>query len=428
MSGAVHGGGDARLRDMVTTARSLMQAGRPGDAARIWGQVLALSPDHSQALFHLGQYQLQRNDPNGARTFLERAERADPASAIIPLNTSFTYYALGDSDNEMLCLERALTLDPYFFPALLAKGMLLERTGRPRAAAKVYRDVMTIAPTEDVLSAQFVEPLRHAREIAAANAAALETELRGRIDAIRGRYGASDLRRFEACTDITLGKKKVYTQQPTMLLFPGLPAIQYYNNDDFSWLKGVEAATDMFRGELLNVLKEDSGFVPYVRGEPGAPVNQWAELNHSPRWSAFFLWKDGVRQDDACRRCPKTAALIETMPLAEVPGNAPAVFFSILAPKTRIPPHTGVTNTRLIVHVPLIVPAGCGFRVGNEKREWHLGEAWIFDDMIEHEAWNDSDELRALLIFDIWNPCLNAAERELVCELLNGISDYYASP
>jgi aspartyl/asparaginyl beta-hydroxylase (cupin superfamily) len=112
--------------------------------------------------------------------------------------------------------------------------------------------------------------------------------------------------------------------------------------------------------------------------------------------------------------------------MAMVPGSAPSAFFSTLAPKTLIPPHTGVTNARLVVHVPLIVPPGCWFRVGNERREWKPGEALIFDDTIEHEAWNGSDELRAVLIFDVWNPYLDEKERALVCELLAGVRDYYA--
>ena len=55
-----------------------------------------------------------------------------------------------------------------------------------------------------------------------------------------------------------------------------------------------------------------------------------------------------------------------------------------------------------------------GFRVGGETREWHEGEAFVFDDTIEHEAWNDSDHLRAVLIFDVWNPWLTLAERDLI--------------
>ena len=97
-----------------------------------------------------------------------------------------------------------------------------------------------------------------------------------------------------------------------------------------------------------------------------------------------------------------------------MPDRSPSAFFSILKPQTHIPAHTGVTNVRSIVHLPLIVPAGCSFRVGGETREWREGQAFAFDDTIEHEAWNDSDELRAVLIFDVWNPHLSIREQELI--------------
>ena len=148
---------------------------------------------------------------------------------------------------------------------------------------------------------------------------------------------------------------------------------------------------------------------------PTQPVNQWAELNHSPRWSAWFLWKDGVRQDANCARCPATAAALEAVPLLDLPGKGPTVMFSILEPRTRIPPHTGSNNVRTTVHLPLVVPEGCGFRVGRgDARRLEVGEAWAFDDTIEHEAWNDSDALRAILILDVWNPLLSEAERAAV--------------
>jgi aspartyl/asparaginyl beta-hydroxylase (cupin superfamily) len=101
--------------------------------------------------------------------------------------------------------------------------------------------------------------------------------------------------------------------------------------------------------------------------------------------------------------------------------------FSILDAKTRIPAHTGVNNARLVVHLPLIVPPGCGFRVGAETREWRPGEAFVFDDTIEHEAWNDSDDARAVLIFDIWNPHLTLAERDMVCALTAGVGEFYGA-
>ena len=125
---------------------------------------------------------------------------------------------------------------------------------------------------------------------------------------------------------------------------------------------------------------------------------EWLTHRYDPEHDAFHF-----------RRVARAA-----VPGVHIPGRAPSAFFSMLKPHTRIPPHTGVTNTRAIVHLPLIVPPGCGFRVGGETREWKEGTAFAFDDTIEHEAWNDSDELRAVLIFDVWNPHMTTSERELL--------------
>ena len=129
------------------------------------------------------------------------------------------------------------------------------------------------------------------------------------------------------------------------------------------------------------------------------------------------LWRDGERNESACVRAPKTAALVESLPLCRISGRAPAVFFSILKAGKHIPPHTGVTNVRSIVHLPLIVPDGCTFRVGGETRPWVEGEAFVFDDTIEHEAHNPTDRDRAVLILDTWNPHLSEAEREMICKI-----------
>jgi aspartate beta-hydroxylase len=96
----------------------------------------------------------------------------------------------------------------------------------------------------------------------------------------------------------------------------------------------------------------------------------------------------------------------------------------VLAPKTRIPAHTGVTNTRFIAHLALAVPPGCGFRVGAETREWREGRAWVFDDTFEHEAWNESEVPRIVLIFDVWNSFLTPAERDLVSVVTAGVHEY----
>ncbi len=148
------------------------------------------------------------------------------------------------------------------------------------------------------------------------------------------------------------------------------------------------------------------------------PLDQWRELNHSPRWSAYHFYEKGRPIEDRCRRAPSTIAAVSRLPQAQVALRSPSAMYSALAPKTQIPPHTGVANFRLVVHVPLIVPPGCGFRVGGELWEWRVGEGCVFDDTIEHEAWNNSDDPRYILICDVWSPRLSPEERAAIAGII----------
>ena len=223
--------------------------------------------------------------------------------------------------------------------------------------------------------------------------------------------------RFRHFVDTSLGRRRIYHHQPLVLHYPYLPAEQFFSRAHFPWLAELEAATPAIRAELQAMLASGGGgFAPYVAYPAGAPVNQWAELNHNDAWAAQFLIQHGAPQDAVRARCPQTAAMLDSLPLFDLAGRGPVAFFSLLKPRTHIPPHTGATNIRSIVHLPLVIPANCRFRVGNETRAWVEGEAFVFDDTIEHEAWNDSGELRAVLIIDTWNPHIGAAERGLLRE------------
>ena len=114
------------------------------------------------------------------------------------------------------------------------------------------------------------------------------------------------------------------------------------------------------------------------------------------------------------------------VPLAHVATRSPSVLFSLLRPGAHIPPHNGFVNTRLICHLPLVVPGRCTFRVGNEMRDWVEGRAWVFDDTIEHEAWNRSDRTRVILLFDVWRPELSDEERRLVSTMFEAIDAHGA--
>jgi len=369
---------------------------------------------------------LQRGRAPDALELLNQACRAEPGNLELMLHQALALRMLGRLPEAVRALDAALAIDPYFFLALMSKGTVLERMDAPRLAALVYRDALKIAPNAAELPAALAAPLDHAREVVANDALALADFLRERTGTTRAAHGGESLARFDECLDIYAGTKRVYEAKPVQLHVPRLPAIPFYERASFPWLGRLEAATPTIRGELSALLDAGMpGFAPYIAYPPGTPVNQWAELNHSRLWSSLWLWRDGVRQDGAIARCPRTAAVLETLPLADQPGFAPTVVFSALAPRTRIPPHTGSTNARLLVHLPLVLPGPAGFRVGNETRQWRLGEAWVFDDTIEHEAWNDADDVRVILILDVWNPQLSAAERELISTMMIARAQWY---
>jgi aspartyl/asparaginyl beta-hydroxylase (cupin superfamily) len=163
--------------------------------------------------------------------------------------------------------------------------------------------------------------------------------------------------------------------------------------------------------------------VPAVEVPIDRPSRGHSLLN-DPRWSAFHLWKDGQLIEENAKRCPLAMRLLATAPIPRVLGRSPMAMVSVLQPGTHIPPHTGMLNTRLVCHVPLIVPAGCRLRVGAETRPVEFGKAMMFDDSIEHEAWNDGDSDRAVLLFEVWRPELDEAERTALTAVFNSINAY----
>jgi aspartate beta-hydroxylase len=350
---------------------------------------------------------------------LRKAVVTFPGQTALWLNLAASCRALSDIAGAMAAIDGALKADPRSFMALLMKGSLLERQGENRQAAKIYGFALAVEPPEQALDAATLNTLRHAREVNARYLEELVAFVDARLDGSLEKGSSAEARRINKFMDFTLRRKPVFRQDPSDFFYPGLPAIEFYERDEFPWLEDLERATPLMRDELQGILRDDfRDFVPYVTYPDTVPLDQWKELNHSRRWGALHLLLSGTRVEQNCSRCPGTMAALSTLPQPYMPGRSPAAMFSALQPKTRIPPHTGVANTRLVVHLPLIVPPGCGFRVGNETREWREGQAWVFDDTIEHEAWNEGELPRVVFICDIWNPRLSPTERELICEVV----------
>jgi aspartyl/asparaginyl beta-hydroxylase (cupin superfamily) len=378
--------------------------------------------DDPAMLNSAGLKALAGGDTATAVALLRRAVAADPGSALLLYNLSTALNVAGADADEAATLDAALDRDPYLVHALLARGRLAERRGNLAEALGLYTRLLAAVDPEARFGPGFTAGLDHARAaIAAANgqlAATLDTALTPMLE----QQGPGATERFRHFIDASLGRRRIYVHQPLVLHYPYLPAEQYFQRHHFPWLERLEAATPLIRAELQGLLASGGeGFAPYVAYPAGAPVNQWAELNHNDAWAAQFLIKHGVAQEAVRSRCPETARVLDSLPLLDLPGRGPVAFFSLLKPHTHIPPHTGATNIRTIIHLPLIVPPGCTFRVGNETRPWIEGEAFAFDDTIEHEAINPSDQLRAVLIIDAWNPHLGEGERELLRQYVRAL-------
>jgi len=407
-----------QLSNLVAQARAASNNGQWGEAELLWTEVTNLDPNHFQARYSLGVMAHSRGDLKVALRHLQSAHELSPTDPMIPLTVSVVQRQAGNAEAEWAGIQAALSLDPYFLPGLLAKGEYLERTDGLQAAAPVFRNALKVAPVEPQWPDALRRRLTHAREVVERDARELSEFLTAQVSSLRSNLSPSTRARWDEAVEIAAGRSRPYRSECKELYVPRLPALTFYDRALFSWIEALESRTDEIREELRQVLSSPGeDLVPYIAFGADDPVNQWQALNHSRDWSSFHLWAHGKPVEANLSRCPRTAEALASVDAARMAGLCPNAMFSILAPHTHIPPHTGETNARLVAHLPLIVPQGCSFRVGFDTVEWQEGQVIVFDDTLEHEARNDSDEPRVVLIFDVWNPLLSTAERELASAL-----------
>ena len=378
--------------------------------------------DRNDAL-RAGRAALEAGDPLTARRHFESILAAGVGDATTCIMLGVACHQLNDRPALYQAIDRALAYEPRNLHALLMKGDCLIETGNTRKASQFYGAAVAIAAQVRNLAPDLAEKVRRAAQVRDRIDAHVSAHLHRQL-AGAGYDEQAASRRFVQSVDMLTGRKQLYTQQPRAYYFPGLPQIQFQPRDSLPWLEALEAATDDICAELQGVLERDRGFEPCIRSEADASPGDAPSLLNSLDWSAFHLWKDGEVVEEHAAQCPRTMAALERLPVPRVKGKDPMARFSMLKPGTRIAPRHGLFNSRLVCHLPLIAPPGCFLRVGNETREWRKGEAWVFDDTIEHEAWNSGNETCVVLAVNVWRPELTAGERTLVSALLEAMDTY----
>jgi aspartyl/asparaginyl beta-hydroxylase (cupin superfamily) len=348
---------------------------------------------------------------------LEQAGATDPAQPQLWLKLAAMRRAAGQPVKALEAINRALALTELDFIALTMKASLIEKLS-PDTAGEAWANALAQRPAAGI-PPQLMEALARGEAIRDRWIAEREGKLAAATAATVAKAAPEEAERIARFCSNVLRKTRPYHSEPTHFAYPGLIEREFHPRSEHPWLDDLEAATETIAAELDIVMStERAELVPYIQYDEHQAMAQWRELNQNRDWTAIHLVRNGERVEANARHCPNTMALLQRLPQPDIPGAGPNAMFSLLAPRTTIPPHVGVNNARLVCHLPLIVPEGCWFRVGAETRPWRRGEAFLFDDTIEHEAANPSDQLRVVFIFDIWNPALGEVERDAVRQVI----------
>jgi aspartate beta-hydroxylase len=417
----------------IADARRLLEAGQLAAAERAYEAVLEVSPGDIEALNIVALGSLRTGDPKRALELLERAAAAAPGESATHHHLGTAYETIGDLVRAEAAHARAVRLEPAFFRARAAWAACLEELRKVDEAVIQYKralddaqsrgrwlDPATTPPALRPLVEHAVLAVRQGRR------SAFETLLAP----LREKYGRDSMTRVERCLRIYLNEEEaVYPdprQRPTFLLFPDLPTSAYIDLERFDWIDALQESTPGIRTELEGLLPSSAGS-ERVFASDALEAENLRGIDATPSWTGYYFFRHGIRREENCLRSPATTRALDALPLSAIRDHGPEVMFSVFTPGTYLKPHRGVTNTRVVGHLPLIVPEDCALNVGGEIHEWREGRIVVFDDTYEHEAWNRSRSTRVVLIFDVWNPYLSDAERAAVTDVVAAIGDFRSS-
>ena len=412
----------------VQEAQELLRKGLRREAEAAYRQVLETSPDNVEALNILGTMALNRGDAMQALGLLQRAALAAPNDAVTRHRIARAHEAMGNVDSALAEQEQAVRLDPDFNLARLHLGIALENQGQTERALLHYSRAVKQAQLQGrwldpASTPEGIRPLVEHAVVSIRNGRA--TMLYNLIEPLIQKYGRDSLARVDQCLRVHLDMEPpAYPdarQKPTFLYFPGLPTSPYFDRSLFPWIEAMESQTEAVLTELQGVLPGDSGR-ERVFLDLAVEEQNLRGADKPPSWNGYYFYRHGQRRAENHANCPVTSAALDRLPLSRVPEHGPECLFSVFTAGTHLMIHRGVTNTRVVGHLPLIIPKGdCALNVGGELHRWQKGRIVVFDDTYEHEAWNRSDETRVVLIFDLWNPHLTDVERIATSDIVEAI-------
>ena len=392
------------------------------------------SNDEAQALH--ASVLMAGGDWRAAAELLAVAASGEQPPYAIAARYAICCAALGDIAAASPAFRKALAQRPGDFALRLAYGETLDALGDGNAAVEAYFRALCDAQNQGLwLSDASTPPGLRARV-----KRAMQRVDEGRravfvqvLEPHIASYGRDSLKRVIEALDIHLGLRAAPArdprQQPKFFWMPSLPPTTFFDPKLFPWYEALEAQTEAIRDEALARLREASGLEPFLGKLDKTVEAEFLSGDERFRaWNAYFFFRHGERFDSHHDSCPRTSAALDVVPLTCIRAHAPEVLYSVLTPSSHITPHHGVTNTRVVTHLPLYIPEGdCALVVGGDVHRWQQGRCITFDDSMLHEAWNRSGETRVVMILDTWNPYLEEPERAALKDLVERIGDFNAT-
>jgi aspartate beta-hydroxylase len=416
------------LAELLASARAKTEAGKLDAAVAAWKRVAERDPACVEAHAFLGPALLKRGDAAAAVRHGERAIAARPEDPQLHHQLAGAHLALlkgPRAERELAAIVKEL---PGAFTSLLHLARLLDVRGAARDALVGYTRAIKTARargfwhSEDATPPWLVTAVAHATRFSRDGRLAFFHDW---MRPMEKQHGRAEMTRVAECLAMWLGEKPLVIadprQKPSFLYFPGLPVSPVFRRETLPFAEAYEAQWETIRGEMLAVLEDGREVQPFHFDVP----EERRDTLTRGAWDAYFFYDEGDRLEAHHAACPKTSAAIDALPLDRVRQHGPEMCFSVLRPGAHILPHRGVTNTRSVLHLGLVVPRDCALHlIGVEEVLWTEGRCWAFDDTYEHEAWNKSDVTRVVLLGDIWNPHLTRPERDAVADLVGTIGDF----
>lgn len=176
----------------------------------------------------------------------------------------------------------------------------------------------------------------------------------------------------------------------------------YYDSGAFPFLRGITENHATILREFLEVA--DSRLKPMIDIHITATG-----------WKGFPLMSSGYTYRDNWSLCPMTTQIIK-----DIPGLYAAGFY-VLEPATELPAHNNFPMDIFRMHMGLITPENCAFRVGTETRPWKEKQWLIFCPEVEHEGYNRSKTRRVIFLIDVWKNPARRPLRDRILTWLGGV-------